>query len=54
MENTFSFLDLNSNDEISKLKYDDSIEFIRRLREYKLSLRDTLDLNKNITFGLEI
>lgn len=54
MENTFNFLNIKSNDNLSSMKYDDSIEFIRRLRDYKLSLRDTLDLDENITFGLEI
>ena len=54
MENTFSFLNLKSNDNLSNMKYDDTIEFIRRLREYRLSLRDSLGLDKQTTFGLEI
>ena len=54
MENTFSFLNLKSNDDLSHMKYDDAVEFIRRLREYKLALRDTLGLDENLTFGLEI
>ncbi len=48
------FLNYKSNDKISNMKYDDIVEFINLLKKYKLSLRDNLDLNKNITFGLEI
>ena len=50
----FDFLNLNSNDEISKMKYDDIILFLNLLQDFKLSLRDNLGLDKNITFGLEI
>lgn len=54
MDNSFNFVNLNSNDELSKMKFDDTLEFVERLREYKLSLRNSLGLDKSITFGLEI
>lgn len=48
------FLDFEVNDKISNMKYDDIIEFLYLLKNYKLSMRDTINLNKNNTFGLEI
>ena len=54
MENIFNFLNLKSNDNLSGMKYDDTMELIERLRTYKLSLRDTLGLKNDLTFGLEI
>lgn len=48
------FLDFKTNDRISSMKYDDILEFLRLLKNYKLSLRDKIDLNKNNTFGLEL
>ncbi len=45
------FLNLEDNDNLSQIGYNDIIEM---LKEYKLSLRDNLNLNSNVTFGLEI
>ena len=54
MNSKFSFLDLKSNDNLSCLNKKDLNEFIKCLLNYNLKLKDTLNLDKNLTFGLEI
>ena len=49
-----NFLDLEDNDKLSEMKYDDIIEFLCLLKEYNLSLRERINLNETNTFGLEI
>lgn len=50
----FNFVNENSNDLLSKMNEIDKKELLELLKSYKLSLKDTLNLDKNITFGLEL
>lgn len=49
----FDFIGEKSNDMLSKMSEKDKHELLKLLRDYKISLRDRLSLNQNITFGLE-
>lgn len=50
----FKFLNLHSCDELSKMKPSDSSAFLSDLDNYYLTLRKSLKLDKNLTFGLEM
>lgn len=50
----FSFIDANSNDELSSFNEKDSSKFIEELRNYIINYRDTLNIPNSITFGTEI
>lgn len=54
MEKSFSFIDLNSNDEINKLNGEELRKFIEEIDNYYLELRKLININKNDTFGMEI
>lgn len=49
-----NFLNFNSNDSLSNMKLCDKEELLNLLKEYKIELRKELNLNNNITFGLEL
>ena len=53
-EKIFSFINPKDNTKLSKLSGLDLQELIILIDEYKIELRNTLNLNKNITFGLEL
>lgn len=52
--NIFEFIDINSNDLLSKMNEKDRDELLNLLRSYKIALRDKLNLRNNTTFGLEL
>lgn len=54
MENSFNFVNMNSNDNFSDFDGADIQELIYQLDKYYLELRDKLNFNPNITFGLEL
>lgn len=53
-EEIFKFINPNSNDLLSKISGEDLQELIILLNEFYIRLRKKLDLDKKITFGLEI
>lgn len=53
-EPIFNFLNPNDNNELSKMRGTNLQELIILLDEYYLELRNKLNLDENITFGLEI
>ena len=48
------FINTNENTELLKMDTNDLNILLNLLNEYDLELRDNLNLNKNITFGIEI
>lgn len=48
------FINANENTELLKMDMKDLNILLNLLNEYNLELRDNLNLNKNITFGIEI
>lgn len=50
----FKFISPFSDDQLSKLSPNELKEFLNLLNNYYLELRDTLNISKKITFGLEI
>ena len=50
----FSFIDANSNDELSSFSEKDILQFIEELRSYRINYREILNIPNNITFGIEI
>lgn len=49
----FNFVGEKSNDMLSKMSEKDRHELLELLKDYRISLRDRLALNQNVTFGLE-
>ena len=49
-----NFINLNSNDQISSMNKKDLNEFLRLLNSYNLELREKLNFDNNITFGMEL
>ena len=49
----FNFIGEKSNDILSKMSEKDKHELLLLLKSYKISLRDRLALDPNVTFGLE-
>ncbi len=49
-----NFINLNGNDQISSMDSNDLDEFLKLLNNYELILREKLDFDNNITFGMEI
>lgn len=49
-----NFINMNENNLISKMKYSDKEKLLELLKEYKISLRDKLNINPSHTFGIEI
>ena len=47
-----NFINLNSNDQISSMNKKDLNEFLRLLNSYNLELREKLNFDNNITFGM--
>ena len=52
--NLFSFINKNDNDILSKFNEKDLNQLLKLLRLYKINYRDSLNLDKNSTFGIEI
>lgn len=52
--NLFSFINENDNDILSKFNEKDLNQLLKLLRLYKINYRDSLNLDKNSTFGVEI
>lgn len=50
----FDFLCDKGNDTLSKMNEKDKKELLELLKQYKISLKDKLNLDENITFGLEL
>lgn len=50
----FQFISPFSNDQLLKMSKDEIDEFLGLLDNYYLELRDSLNLSKKITFGIEI
>jgi len=50
----FNFININGNDYVSKINDSDKIKLLKLLHKYKISLRDELDLDKDITYGMEL
>jgi len=53
-KSVFDFLNPSLNDNISHLKGSDLVEFIILLNKYYLELRDKLNIDEDITFGIEL
>lgn len=52
--NLFSFINKNDNDILSNFNEKDLNQLLKLLRLYKINYRDSLNLDKNSTFGIEI
>lgn len=50
----FSFINGDSNDILSKMNNTDKEQLLELLKQYKIELRDKLNLDNNVTFGLEL
>ena len=50
----FNFIYEDKNDLLSKMNNKDKDELLRLLKEYKIELRNKLNLADNVTFGLEL
>lgn len=53
-DDIFNFLYPNNNDILSKLSSSDKVYMTYLLKQYYLSLRNKLNISKDVTFGLEI
>lgn len=50
----FEYLNIYSNDNLSKMNISDQINILFQIKQYSLELRNILNISNNITFGLEI
>ncbi len=48
------FINLDSNDLLSKMKDNDKLELLNHIKNYHCRLRDKLDIDPNYNFGIEI